>query len=162
MVSCCFQQFHAIRLSTRNCHVHMQIHRHMTDGFNIPELIWLICMKVTGLPRKSTCFREQLKICTSYGTSLQAFVLVFRELMVENHYEMEASERGWYWLYGWEAKGVEEPEQPEKPNHGNMSLAPQRQSISECYSWKNRSQVAVRASAARGRPNLRSLPHSNR
>lgn len=76
MASCWFQQFHAIRLSAHNCLVHMQIHRHMTDGSNIIEIIWLICIKVTGLPRKSTCFYAQLKICTSYRTSLQAFVLL--------------------------------------------------------------------------------------
>lgn len=36
---------------------------------------------------------------------------------------MEVSERGWLWSYSWEEKGVEEPEQQEKPNHGNVSPA---------------------------------------
>lgn len=36
-------------------------------------------------------------------------------------------ERGWRCSYSWEEKGVEEPEQQEKPNHGNVSLALQTQ-----------------------------------
>lgn len=136
----------------KNCHVHMQIHLHMTT-------IWTCCISVTSLPRMSICLRAQLKICTSKSLSCFAFT---REVKVRSHKETEELETGWYCLYWWEGKGVEEPEQPEKPNHGNVSLALQRHRISRCYYWNNSSRMAVRTSAHRGRPNFRSFPHTDR
>lgn len=50
-----------------------------------------------------------------------------------NQKEMEVSGTGWLWSYSWEGKSVEEPEQQEKPNHGNVFLTLQMHSILRCY-----------------------------
>lgn len=105
MASCWFQQLRPWGfLQMNNCRAHMHI-QHASNG-------WMHCVRETHPSRHSTCFQTQLELCIRKATSFPAFV--------KNHEEMEVLERGWL---SWEEKGVEEPEQQEKPNHGNVSLA---------------------------------------
>lgn len=113
--SCWFQQlgpWGSVLMS--NCHAHMQVHRHTADSSSTPQMAGCIVKERLICPGTASVSKHSWSSASERRQASKLWLRIMRKWRYR---------RGWPWSHSWEEKGVEEPEQQEKPNHGNVSLA---------------------------------------
>lgn len=112
IASCWFQQLRpsGSRLM-KNCHAHRQVHRHTRSS--TPQMVGCIVKDRLSCPGTASVSKHSWSSASERRRGSQLLLRITRKWRYR---------RGWPWSHSWEEKGVEEPEQQEKPNHGNVSL----------------------------------------